>query len=85
MAMICLTVVVCTGWQMFLGVKSSTVSFTSEEANKFRAARDTSRTRYRIFGYLSIYLSIYQSIYLSIYLSLSHSPLSAMPCNRMPP
>jgi len=33
------------GWQMFLGVKSSTVSFTSEEATKFRAARDESRSR----------------------------------------
>jgi len=33
------------GWQMFLGVKSSTVSFTSEEATKFRAARDESRNR----------------------------------------
>ena len=32
---------------MFLGVKSSTVSFTSEEASKFRAARDESRTRNR--------------------------------------
>ena len=30
---------------MFLGVKSSTVSFTSEEATKFRAARDESRSR----------------------------------------
>ena len=30
---------------MFLGVKSSTVSFTSEEVNKLRAARDESRTR----------------------------------------
>ncbi len=33
------------GWQMFLGVRSSTVNFTSEEANKFRAARDSSKTR----------------------------------------
>ena len=33
------------GWQMFLGLKSSTVSFTSEEASKFRATRDESRTR----------------------------------------
>ena len=33
------------GWQMFLGMKSSTVNFTSEEANKFRAARDSSKTR----------------------------------------
>ena len=30
---------------MFLGLKSSTVSFTSEEVTKFRASRDESRTR----------------------------------------
>merc|ERR1719490_714136 len=33
------------GWEKFLGVKSQTVSFTSEEATKFRAARDESRSR----------------------------------------
>jgi hypothetical protein len=33
------------GWQMFLGFKSSTVSFTSEEVDRLRAARDESRTR----------------------------------------
>ena len=33
------------GWEKFLGVKSQTVSFTSEEANKFRTARDESRNR----------------------------------------
>ena len=33
------------GWEKFLGVKSQTVSFTSEEATKFRTARDESRNR----------------------------------------
>ena len=33
------------GWEMFLGMKSSTVSFTSAEASKFRAAREESRSR----------------------------------------
>ena len=33
------------GWEKFLGVKSQTVSFTSAEATKFRAARDESRSR----------------------------------------
>jgi hypothetical protein len=33
------------GWQMFLGFKSSTVSFTSEEVDRLRAARDESRSR----------------------------------------
>ena len=33
------------GWEKFLGVKSQTVTFTSEEATKFRAARDGSRSR----------------------------------------
>lgn len=33
------------GWEKFLGVKSQTVTFTSEEATKFRAARDESRNR----------------------------------------
>ena len=33
------------GWEKFLGVKSQTVTFTSEEATKFRASRDESRTR----------------------------------------
>jgi len=36
------------GWQMFLGVKSSTVSFTTEEVSKFRAARDESRGRRKV-------------------------------------